>query len=96
MRIISRRKLKAFWETHREAEQPLKAWFAVADKAEWRNFADIKASFNSVDRVGERLVFNVGGNKFRLVAVVDFERHGVLIRFVGTHKEYDNIDPSTV
>lgn len=96
MRIISRRKLKAFWETHREAEQPLKAWFAVADKAEWRNFADIKASFNSVDRVGERLVFNVGGNKFRLVAVVDFERYGVLIRFVGTHKEYDDIDPSTV
>ncbi len=96
MRIIARKTLVEFWERYPEAEMPLRAWFAEVSRAEWRNFADVKRAFNSVDRVGERLVFNIGGNKFRLVARVDFQRHGVLIRFVGTHRHYDRIDAGTV
>ncbi len=96
MGIIAHKTLVEFWERYPEAEIPLRAWFAEVSRAEWWNFADVKQAFNSVDRVGERLVFNIGGNKFRLVARVDFQRYGVLIRFVGTHRHYDRIDAGTV
>lgn len=96
MRIIARTALTQFWGKHPEAELPMRAWFVEVRAARWRNFADVRAAFNSVDRVGERLVFNIGGNKFRLVTLVDFQRHGVLIRFVGTHRQYDRIDARIV
>lgn len=65
-------------------------------KAAWASFADVRADFPSVDQAGDRLIFNIGGNKYRLVCLVDYERHGLLVRFIGTHAEYDRIDVRTV
>ena len=96
MRIIAKRALRAFWRKHPQAEQPLKSWYAEASQAEWSNFTEVRAMFNSADVVGERIVFNIGGNKYRIVVVADFLRHGLLIRFVGTHAEYDKIDARSI
>lgn len=89
MHVISKKKLRAFWDVHPNARRPLEAWWRVADLAEWENFADLKATYRSADRVGKFVVFNVGGNKFRLVAVIHFNRGKVFIRHVLTHAEYD-------
>ncbi|MBN9072146.1 MAG: type II toxin-antitoxin system HigB family toxin [Rhizobiales bacterium] len=98
MQIIARRTLKIFWESHPEAQTPLVLWFSRVGKADWRGPSDVKAMFGpTVDFVGDnRLIFDVGGNKFRLVVHVAYAYRRVLIKFVGTHKEYDRIDPETV
>ncbi len=96
MPIIARKRLVEFWQNHPEAEVLLGAWFAEARRAQWQKFADVKSSFKSVERVGERLIFNIGGNKFRLIALVDFQRRSVLIRFIGSHKQYDRIDAAKI
>lgn len=96
MRVVSKSRLRGFWERHPAAEQPLRAWYREASVAHWRSIADVKARFPSADLVGERIVFNIGGNKYRLVTLVDFRRHGLLVRFVGTHAQYDRIDVRTV
>lgn len=94
MRVIARRALKAFWEAgHGDAEQPLKAWFAEASRATWSSMADIKARYRHASVVdSERVVFNIGGNKYRLVVKIWFQGQAVWIRFVGTHRDYDVLD----
>jgi mRNA interferase HigB len=99
MRIISRKTLKAFWEKapYRDAEQPLKAWFAESKKAKWSKPQDIKDHYRSASFVGrDRVVFNIGGNKYRLVAAVKYEFGIVYIRFIGTHKLYGRIEVEEV
>jgi mRNA interferase HigB len=98
MQVIARRTLKKFWERHRQAEGPVRAWFAVATKARWKGPSDIKRQFGTtVDFVRDnRVIFDLGGNKFRLVVHVSYEFGRVLVKFVGTHAEYDRIDPETV
>jgi len=99
MRIIARRTLREFRERRGrgDAEQPLRAWFAEASRATWRTPSDVKASYRSVSFVGkDRVVFNAGGNKYRLVVAVKFSAHIVFIRFVGTHQDYDEIDAGEV
>lgn len=99
MRVVSHKALKTFYETpgREEAKVPLQRWFEIAENAEWHNFAEMRADFPSVDSVGnQHYVFNIGGNKFRLVFVVKFVMGYVFIRFVGTHSEYDKIDCSTI
>lgn len=99
MRIIARSTLRAFWERRgrRDAEQALRAWFAEARKAAWRTPADIKQSYRNVSFLANnRVVFNVAGNKYRLVVAVKYGAQIVFIRFVGTHAEYDEIDASEV
>jgi len=99
MRIVSHRKLREFYETpgHEDARIALERWYDVADKAMWHNLSDIKADFPSVDYVGnQHYVFNIRGNKYRLVVVVKFTISHMFIRFVGTHAEYDKIDCSTI
>jgi len=94
------RPLREFWESDpslSDSEIPLRAWYDRAVKAEWSIFADLKRTFGSADAVGNsRVVFNIHGNKYRLVALVDFQFHGVLVRFVGTHRQYDQIDASEI
>jgi len=94
------RPLREFWESDSsfaDAEMPLRAWYDRALHSNWTCFADLKATFGSADAVGNsRIVFNIHGNKYRLVAIVDYKFHGVLIRFVGTHNQYDKIDASKV
>jgi len=98
MQVIAKRTLIRFWERHPQAERPLRAWFGVASKAAWAGPAEVKAMFGtSVDFVADnRLVFDIGGNKYRLVVHVAYAYRRVLIKFVGTHAEYDRIDVETV
>lgn len=98
MQVVSRRTLRTFWELHPQAEQPLSRWLAAVGKAHWRSPADIKTDFGaSVDFVGDnRVVFDIAGNKYRLIVHVAYEFKSVNITFVGTHSEYDRIDPESV
>lgn len=93
MRIISERTIRLYYERNPAAKTVLQDWAARVKKAQWKNFADIKQTFNSVDAVGnQHYVFNIKGNDFRLVAVIKFVPQFVLIRFIGTHQEYDRIN----
>jgi mRNA interferase HigB len=98
MRIIARRTLREFWEAgHADAEQPLRAWFAEVQRARWTSMADVKERFphaSVVDR--ERVVFNIGGNKYRLVVKIWFPGQAVWVKFVGTHREYDDLNVSSL
>lgn len=98
MQIIARRTLKDFWARHNQAEAPLTAWYLAVSKADWRGPSDVKAMFGaSVDFVGDnRVIFDIAGNKYRLVVHVAYRFRRVLVKFVGTHKDYDRIDPETV
>ena len=98
MRIIALKALKDHWlRSHRsDSEQPLKAWYAVANEADWANFAQVKKQFGSASSVGDRVVFNIAGNKYRLVVYVNYEFRIVYVRFVGTHAEYDKVDVKNV
>lgn len=99
MRIVSHRKLKEFYETpgHEDAKVPLERWYQIVEEAEWQSFSDLRSDFGSADSVGnQHYVFNIGGNKYRLVVVVKYVMGFVFIRWVGTHSEYDKIDCSTI
>ncbi len=89
MHVISEKKLREFWETWPEAEEPLRAWHRTAEHAFWGCFAEIREVYAHADQVGRCTVFNIAGNKFRLVAVVHFNRGKVFIRHVMTHEEYN-------
>ena len=97
MRIISRKALKDFWKSHADATEPLKAWFHEAKAADWKSFQDIKARYRSADVLpGQRVVFDIKGNTYRLVVKIHYNTRIVYIRFVGTHAEYDKIDAETI
>jgi mRNA interferase HigB len=98
MQVIARRTLKEFWEHHPRAEGPIRAWLAVVVAAHWGGPSDIKRQFGgTVDFVGDnRVIFDLGGNKYRLIAHVSFTFGRVLVKFIGTHADYDLIDPETV
>ena len=97
MHVIAKRTLREFWETHSDAEQPLKAWHNMARLAIWRTPADIKAQFRTASFVANnRVVFNIAGNKYRLVVVVRYRIQRVFVRFIGTHQEYDRINVNEV
>jgi mRNA interferase HigB len=97
MRVISRKRLRTFWDKHAPAEQPLKAWFAEAKRATWGTMVDIKRTFRTASIIDdERVVFNIGGNKYRLVVKVWFRGRAMWVKFVGTHRQYDKIDVTTL
>ena len=97
MRIISRKQLREFWTKHKDSEKPLKAWFADTKAANWTNSMDIKREYRNASFLSDnRVVFNVKGNKYRLIAAINYDYSVVYIRFVGTHKEYDRIDAKTI
>lgn len=97
MRIISRRKLREFWENHPDSSIALQAWFHDVESAVWNTPADIKAVFQNASFVANnRVVFNIKGNHYRLVVVVIYQHGVVYIRFVGTHEEYDRIDVTKI
>lgn len=97
MRIISRRRLVEFWELHPDAEQPLRAWYAEANKASWKSPGEIKATYRSVSVLPKnRVVFNIKGNTYRLVAIIEYSQGKMFIRFIGIHSEYDRIDATTI
>ena len=89
MHVISKKKLRDFWEEHPESQKPLEAWFKIARASPYRTFHEIKRTFPKADKVGDKVVFDVGGNKYRLVAVIHFNRLKIYVRCVLTHHEYD-------
>lgn len=100
MRIIALSALKAFWETepgHDDAREPALAWYRHVLKADWSSPAEVKADFGnaSVLRDG-RVIFNIAGNKYRLVVWINYAYRVVYIRFIGTHAQYDRIDAQTI
>lgn len=98
MNVIARRTLISFWTKHPQAETPLKVWFAEARAAEWSGPQDIKDRLGTaVDFLSEnRVVFDVGGNKYRLIVRIAYRHKHVLVKFVGTHAEYDRIDATLI
>jgi mRNA interferase HigB len=87
--VISERALREFWETHPEADSPLMTWLTAVKHVSPRNPAELRAVFGSVDLVGVFAVFNIGGNKFHLIACVDYRCQVVYVKHVLTHKKYD-------
>jgi mRNA interferase HigB len=99
VKVISRPVLRRFRERDegRAAKQPLLSWFKEVEKAKWKNPAEVKKLYGAADLVGDdRIVFNIGGNKFRLVVWVKYSIQLVLIKWMGTHAEYDEIDVKKV
>ncbi len=97
MRIVALKTLREFWTRHPDAEQPLRAWHDEVRRAQWRSPADVKAQFGSASILkGRRVIFNIKGNDYRLVAALAYHTGLVFVKFVGTHAEYDRIDAETV
>ena len=99
MRVVAKSSLKGFWERpgRADAQGPLRSWYDEALKANWRTPQDIKGQFASASICGNnRVVFNVGGNKYRLVVEVQYQAGIVWVKFVGTHAQCDRIDVETV
>lgn len=89
MHVISRKALADFRGVHPPAQGPMAAWFKVVEGAVFQNFAAVRAAFNSADKVGQFTVFNVGGEGYRVVAAIHFNRQRLYIRHVFTHAEYE-------
>lgn len=97
MRIIARRTLKVFWERNQQAEQPLKACFREAAGSDWASPDDVKTRYRHASILkNNRVVFNIRGNRYRLVVQINYDFKVVYIRFVGTHQAYDRIDAETI
>ncbi len=95
MVIITKGAIHAFSKRHSQSTRPLNDWFDKTFGADWGNFRDVKSTFNSVDFIGnDRYVFNIGGNNYRLVAMIHFTIRTVYIRAILTHREYDGLNAS--
>ncbi len=89
MRVISRKALREFWKRHPDSETSLSRWFKAVKNSAFSNFNDLQSAFPSADKVDDLIVFDIGGNKYRLIASVHFNRGKVYVRHVLTHSEYD-------
>lgn len=100
MRIIAKRTLRLFWEMHprgAEAKAPLQLWHSAVEAADWAMPADVKAAYGDASILKDsRVVFNIAGNKFRLVVRINYPYRVVYVRFVGTHEEYDRINAEAI
>ena len=100
MRVIALSTLRAFWEgrvAYSDAREPILAWYRQALKADWRSPADVKREFGSASILRDgRVVFNIAGNKYRLVVWINYPYRVVYVRFIGTHAQYDRIDAQSI
>ena len=97
MNVVARKTLQAFWTRHPKAEGPLKSWYEHVRAADWRSPQDVKNDFRSVDFVGDnRVIFDIGGNNYRVVVRISYTFKQVFVKFVGIHAEYDRIDAANV
>jgi len=95
--VIRPEPLEAFWGEYPDAEGPLRAWLDTVIEARWENAAEVKTIYATASMVGNRrVVFNVGGNKYRLVVKISYKTKVVFVRFIGTHAEYDEIDVTKI
>jgi mRNA interferase HigB len=96
-RIFSKSTLREFWVTYPDSEQYLKTWYDTAMNSEWRTPNDVKQTYaNASILKNSRIVFNIKGNTYRLVAKFNYEKQWIFIRFIGTHTEYDEIDADNI
>lgn len=95
--MIAKRQLREFWEKHPDSEGSLKSWYKENSVARWNSPNDLKSVFPkaSILKSG-RVVFNINGNKYRLIIRINYLRQWVFIRFIGTHKDYDQVDVENV
>lgn len=97
MVVISHRTVRVFFEKHIDSKEALNNWFTIIEEGDFANLSELRAVFNSVDYVGnDRYVFNIKGNKYRLIALIHFAVRTVYILFIGTHAQYDKIDAATI
>lgn len=97
MHVIARRTLVAFWQSHPDSKRQLELWYHDACGADWQNSAEVKARYATASVINrERIVFNVCGNKYRLIARINYASQTLFIRHVGTHEQYNRIDAETV
>lgn len=99
MRIIAFRTLREFWENpkYADSEPSIRSWYHEAKKANWGSSNILKKQYKNASIIGEgRVVFNIKGNTYRLVVLIDYEFQMIFIRFIGTHKQYDEIDSKTI
>jgi mRNA interferase HigB len=97
MRIIAKRTLKRYWESQPRVETELKAWYDEAKRVKWRMPSDVKAKYGSASILQNgRVVFNICGNRYRLVVRIHYDKGVAYVRFIGTHREYDSIDAQTI
>jgi mRNA interferase HigB len=93
MRVIKRGALPQFWQKHPDAKASLESWYWVMRKASWKTPAELKPVYASADLVGRRTVFNIAGNKYRLIARVNNQTQRVFVLYILTHAEYDKGAP---
>lgn len=97
MRIVAKKTIVSFYTWHADAKVALEDWYEKVESAEWENFAQLRMSFASADHVGnKRIVFNIRGNEYRLVAIVLFKVKMVYVRFIGTHQDYDKLSEEQI
>lgn len=97
MRVLAKKTLREFWENHSDSEEQLKAWYEEASEADWKNPRDVKNRYATASFLADnRVVFNIKGNRYRLVVKIYYDFGKVFIRFIGTHAEYDEIDATTI
>jgi mRNA interferase HigB len=89
MRIITKARLREFWTVNKDAENSMREWVKVVSRMNWKTSADVKNTFNATNIYKDCTIFDVGGNKYRIIAKVEYRKHIVFIRFVLTHSEYD-------
>lgn len=89
MKIITKRRLEEFWLTHTTAEKSLLGWYELVKKANWESFSDVRETFRHADIYRDCVIFDIGGNKFRLITKIRYQKKRVYIRFVLTHSDYD-------
>lgn len=97
MRVVSRKKIVEYYSKNAQSKTALEEWYHRVIKVDWDNLSELKATFSAADYVGDnRVVFNVKGNDYRLIAIVIYASHKVYIRFIGTHAEYEKIDAKNI
>lgn len=97
MRVVAKRTLRDFWTKHTDSEQQLRTWYKEAAKARWSSPNDIKRNYSKASILkGNRVVFNICGNKYRLVIKVNYLRQWVFVRFIGTHRDYNKINAEII
>lgn len=97
MRIIAKKILRQFWERHPESEGQLKSWYKETSKANWTVPVDIKSRYPKASILKNgRVVFNIMNNRYRLIVEINYSRKWVFIRFIGTHKDYDEVDAEKI
>jgi len=97
MRLLALKTIRLFWEKHADSESSLRAWVKRVNQAQWNSFSDVKKCFGSADVLpGNRVVFNIKGNKYRIVVKIHYNTGFMFIRFIGTHAEYDKINAEII